>query len=325
MKPEKKWYLALVLTTVLLAATAAGAFAQGYPTKPVRWIVPYPPGGGADLVGRVIGQKLNEKWGQQVVIDNRGGAGATIGTAMAAKADPDGYTFILASPAHAINATLYTKLPFNTEKDFIPVTQLTSSPNFMVVPHSLPAKTVREFIALAKSKPGQLNYASSGRGTGTHLSGVLFNLMAGVDILHVPYKGGGPAMNDLIAGQVQLMFEGMTSVQHAKSGKARILAVTTAKRSLVLPDVPTISEAGLPGYEVNSWYGVYLPAGTPQKIVTQLNQDIVQILRLPDVQARLASLGAEVVGSTEEQFTAFTKAEIDKWAKVVTASGARVD
>jgi tripartite-type tricarboxylate transporter receptor subunit TctC len=319
MKLEKKLYLALVFTTALLAATAAGAFAQGYPTKPVRWIVPYPPGGGADLVGRVIGQKLNEKWGQQVVIDNRGGAGATIGTGIVAKSDPDGYTFILASPAHAINATMYSKLPFNTEKDFIPVTQLTSSPNFMVVPHSVPAKTVKEFIALAKSKPGQLNYASSGRGTGTHLSGVLFNLMAGVDIVHVPYKGGGPAMNDLIAGQVQLMFEGMTSIQHAKSGKVRILAVTTAKRSPVMPDVPTVSEAGLPGYEVN------LPAGTPQKIVTQLNQDIVQILRLPDVQARLGSMGAEAVGSTEEQFTAFTKAEIDKWAKVVTASGTRVD
>jgi tripartite-type tricarboxylate transporter receptor subunit TctC len=328
MKREKKCYLAaLFLIIALLGATVVGGFAQDYPTKPVRCIVPFPPGGAVDLHARIIGQKLSEKWGQQVVIDNRGGAGSTLGTGLAATAPPDGYTFIIVSPAFAINATLYSKLPFNTEKDFVPVTVLTSASNHMIINPSVPAKNLKEFIAYCKANPGKVNCANSGTGTGTHLAAVLFAMMAGVDIVHVPYKGGGAATTDLLAGHVQLFFEGVTAVPYIQSGKLRCLGVTTANRSSALPDVPTIAEAGLPGYEMTSWYLALFPAGTPQKFVTKLNRDIVDVLRMPDVEERLAGKGrgVEIIGSTPEECAAFTKAEIAKWAKVVKASGARAD
>ena len=314
----------LFLCLFWVGGIPGSAFAQGYPNKPLRCIVPYPPGGAVDFHGRIISQKLTEAWGQQVVVDNRGGAGATLGTALAAKAAPDGYTFLVVSPSHAINATLYTKLTFNTEKDFAPVTQLTSTPLILVV-HPSVAKSVKELIALAKSKPGQINYASSGSGTSTHLAAVLFNMMANVDITHVPYKGGSPAMTDLLAGHVQLHFAGIAAIPHIKAGKLTALGVTTSKRSPCLPDVPTISEAGLPGYEVDAWYGVYFPAGTPKEIVTKLNKELVKIVHLPDVKERFSTQCVDPVGSTAEQFTAFTKEEIEKWAKVVKTSGARVE
>lgn len=315
----------LVLVAILLLSHVGAAFAQSYPHKPIRCIVPYPPGGVVDFHARIIGQKLSESWGQQVVIDNRGGAGATLGTALAAKAAPDGYTFLVVSPSHAINATLYKKLTFHTEKDFAPVTQLTSAPLILVVHPSVPAKSTKELIVLAKSKPGQLNYASSGSGTSTHLAAVLFTTMAGVDIVHIPYKGGGPATTDLLAGHVQMNFAGITLLPHIKAGKLRALAVTTAKRSMAIPDLPTIAESGLPGYEVDAWYGAYFPAETPREIVSKLNKEIVKILHMADVKAHFASQGAEIVGNAPEEFAAFTKAEIDKWAKVVKDSGARVD
>lgn len=313
------------LLGALLTATAPAAMAQDYPNKPVRAIVGYPPGGSVDTNARLLAQKLTELWGVAVVIDNRGGAGSTIGTAAAAQAAPDGYSFLVASPAHAINATLYKKLPYDTEAAFTGVAQLTTSPLLLLVNTAVPVNAVRELIALAKDKPGTLNFGSSGNGTSVHLAGALFSMMASVNMTHVPYNGGGPAMTALIGGTTQIMFGGVEGIAHVKAGKLKVLAVSTPRRVAALPDVPTMAEAGLPGYEVEAWYGVYVPAATPRNIVNKLNADINKVLNTADGKERFAKAGFGVVNSTPEQFHAFNKAEIEKWRKVINFANVKLD
>lgn len=296
------------------------AKSQDYPVKPVRSIVGYPPGGAVDLNARILGQKLSEIWGQPVVIENRGGAGSTIGSAAAARSAPDGYTYLIVSPAHAVNATLYKKLPFDTEKDFTPVAEVVSSPLVLYVHPSVPANNVRELIALAKSKPGVLNFGFGGVGTSVHLASVLFNQMAGTDIVYVPFQGGGPTLAAILAGQIQVTIGGIEYMSHANSGKLKALAVTTMKRAPSFPNMPTVAESGVPGYDVEAWYGVYLPAGTPAPIVNKLNRDIVRAINSPDMQKRYTELGFNVIGSSPEQFAEFTKSEIEKWRKVIRAA-----
>ncbi|MBI4189060.1 MAG: tripartite tricarboxylate transporter substrate binding protein [Betaproteobacteria bacterium] len=317
----------LGLTAAVLAFSVGGVRAQSYPSKPIRFIVPFVPGGGTDLVARTIGQKLNQTWDQQVVIDNRPGASGIIGTVLAAKAAPDGYTILLGFVGTiSINPSLFSKLPYDPMKDFAPVTLATSQPLVLAVHTSVPAKSVKELIALAKSKPGQLTFASGGTGTDTHLSGEMFKTMAGIDIVHVPYKGIGLAVIDILGGHVAIIISSPPGViSHVKAGKLRALAVTSATRLRAMPDLPTIAESGLPGYDVSGWFGVLAPAGTPKDIVTKLNTEIVKILHLPDVREQLATLGLEITTSTPEQFAAYITAEIAKWAKVIKASGARAE
>lgn len=315
---------AAVLAGCLLV-NGALAQTQHYPTRPVRLIVPYPAGGGVDTVARVLGVKLSEILGQQVVVDNRPGANGIIGSDITAKAAPDGYTMLIQSVAHAINATLYRKLPFDTVKDFAAVTQVNAQPNLVVVYPSLPAASVKELIAMAKSQPGALTLASPGNGSSAHLSGELLKLMAGIDILHVPYRGGVPALNDLMGGRVSLTFSSVSlSMPLVASGKLRALAITSLARSAVVPDLPTVAET-IPGYESSTWYGMFLPGGTPGKIVAGLNREILKALQAAEVRDRLTLNGAEIVGGTPEKFTSKIKAEIAKWGEVVKASGARVD
>jgi tripartite-type tricarboxylate transporter receptor subunit TctC len=312
---------------LLLSLAAAAAGADAYPTKLIRMIVPFPAGGTTDILARSVGQKLGEALGQQVIIDNRPGAGGNIGSDMVAKAAPDGYTLLMGTVGtHAINPSLYPKMPYDHVKDFAPIALVAGVPNVLVVNPSVEAKSMQELIALAKAKPGQLSFASSGNGTSIHLSAELFKTMAGVDMLHVPYKGSAPALTDLIGGQVNLMFDNLTSsLSYIKAGKLRALAVTSSKRSPALPDVPTIAEAGLPGFEASSWFGVFAPAGTPPEIIARLNKEIVKALSSAELKERLAGQGAEAVGDSPEQFAAHIKSETAKWAKVVKASGATVD
>ena len=318
--------LSLAATLAILAPHAARA-ADAYPAKPVRFVVAFPPGGGTDIIARAIAQKLAERIAQQVVVDNRPGAGGNIGTDIVAKSAPDGYTMLMGSAGPlAINASLFGKMPFDPIKDLAPVTLAASTPNVLVVHPSLRAATVKELIALAKARPGEINFASSGHGTPAHLAGELFNSMAGVKMVHVPYKGAAPALADLLGGQVQLMFSTMPpALPHVKDGKLRALAVTSAKRSPAAPDIPTLDEIALPGFEANTWHGVVVPAGTPATIVARLNREIVAILHLPDVVERFSSQGAEALGSTPEEFAAYIKSETLKWAKVVRDSGAKAE
>ena len=318
--------LSLAATLAILAPHAARA-ADAYPAKPVRFVVAFPPGGGTDIIARAIAQKLAERIAQQVVVDNRLGAGGNIGTDIVAKSAPDGYTMLMGSAGPlAINASLFGKMPFDPIKDLAPVTLAASTPNVLVVHPSLRAATVKELIALAKARPGEINFASSGHGTPAHLAGELFNSMAGVKMVHVPYKGAAPALADLLGGQVQLMFSTMPpALPHVKDGKLRALAVTSAKRSPAAPDIPTLDEIALPGFEANTWHGVVVPAGTPATIVARLNREIVAILHLPDVVERFSSQGAEALGSTPEEFAAYIRSETLKWAKVVRDSGAKAE
>jgi tripartite-type tricarboxylate transporter receptor subunit TctC len=315
---------------LLLAAglAAAGtAHADVYPSKPIRFVVAFPPGGGTDIIARSIAQKLSERLSQQVVVDNRPGAGGNIGTDIVAKSAPDGYTMLMGSAGPlAINASLFASMPFDPQRDLAPVTLAASTPNVLVVNPSLKVTTVTELIALAKANPGRINFASSGFGTPAHLAGELFNSMAGVKLVHVPYKGASPALADLLGGQVQLMFSTMPpALPHVKDGKLRALAVTSLKRSPAAPELPTMDEAALPGFEANTWHGVVLPAGAQAEVVTRLNREIVAILHLPDVVERLSAQGAEPVGSTPEEFAAYIRSETVKWAKVVRASGAKAE
>jgi tripartite-type tricarboxylate transporter receptor subunit TctC len=317
-----------LLYTTLLAAVSASTHAQSsYPAKAIRFVVPFPAGGPLDIVARAIGQELNRSWGQPVVIDNRPGAGGNIGADYVAKAAPDGYTLLMgAVSTHAINVTLYSKLPYDPIKDFAPITLVTSVPNVLVVHPSVPAKTVRELIAVAKARPGQLNFASGSTGSAGHLAGELFKTMAGVDMVHIPYKGAGPAVVDLLAGHVSLMFDNLASgLPNIKASRVRAIAVTTLRRSPFLPDLPTISESGLPGFDIGTWFGVFAPGGTPRDIVGKLNTEIVRILNTPSMKERLANLGAEPMGNKSEEFAAFIKSEIPKYAKVIKASGAKAD
>jgi len=301
-----------------LTILVGGAHAQTYPTKPIRWVVPFPPGGSTDLLARVVGQKLTESWGQQVIVDNRGGAGGTLGAAEAARAPGDGYTLLMGAIHHTIATSAYPKLPYDFQRDFAPITVVAIVPNVLVVNPSVPAKSVKELITYAKANPGKLTYGSAGMGTAHHLIGELFNARAGVDILHVPYKGSAPAVADLIGGQVSIMYDTVAScLPHVKAGKLRPLAVATAKRSSALPDVPTIAEAALPGFEVTTWFGALAPAKTPKELVVKLNAEMVKILNMPDVRKRLLDAGAEPVGNTPEEMAAQIKRETEEFAKIV--------
>ena len=306
---------------------AAGAHAQqDYPARPIRIVVPSSPGGGTDILARQIAQKLTERWGQQVIVDNRPGAGQMIGIDLVAKAAPDGYTLVMTATPLALNTVLYKKVPYDPVRDFAPISQVAAMPNIIVTHPALPARTVRELIALARSRPGQLVYASSGVGTGPHLSMELFLTMAGVKMGHVPYKGTNPGMIDTMAGQVQvLMSTLLPPLPHIKTGRLRPLGVTSSKRVSSLSDVPTIAEAGVPGYEVVGWYGMAAPANTPREVINKLYSEIVNILKSPDTRDKLAADGAEPVGSTPEQFAAFIQSEIDKWSRVVKSSGIHVE
>jgi tripartite-type tricarboxylate transporter receptor subunit TctC len=316
----------LAMALLACALAASGACAQQYPVKPVRFVLPFgAPGGAPDITARLIAPKLTEAWGQQVVVEPRVGAGGTIGTEVVANAAPDGYTILLTSPSHAINVTLYSKLPYDAVADFVPITQLVEVPNILVIHPSLPARTVKQLIALAKAKPGSLNYGSAGSGSSQHLAGELFKKMAGVDMVHIPYKGGGGVVVDLIAGQVQLTFGSATSLPYVRSGRLVALAVTTAQRVTSVPNLPTIAEAGLPGYEASAWYALFAPARTPKVIVDKLQTEVARILKLPDVRERLAFETIQPVGSTPAEFAEFLKREIVKWGAIIRESGAKVD
>lgn len=304
----------------------ACALAQAYPNKPLRFVIPFAPGGGADLLARLVGAKAGESLGQQIVLDNRSGAGGNIAAEVAARAAPDGYTLLQANVAHTISASLYRKLNYDVAKDFVAVTQLASTPFILAVHPSVAASSVKELIALARSQPDQLNYGSSGNGGLSHLGTELFKSMARVEIRHIPYKGGAPAATALIAGQIQMLFNTPPVIlPHVRAGRMKALAITSNRRIAAAPDLPTVAEAGLPGFEVSTWYGVMVPAGTPVAIVNKLHAAFVAALNAPDVRERLLNENFELVGSTPPEFAAHVRAEIPKWARVVKASGARVD
>jgi tripartite-type tricarboxylate transporter receptor subunit TctC len=310
----------------LLLAVATGAFAQGYPAKPAKVIVPYPPGGPTDIVARIVSQKLSDQTGQQFIVENRPGAGGNIGAEAVAKSPGDGYTLLVATTAHAINPSLFRSLGYNLTRDFAPVSQLTSGPLVIVANPSLPAKTVPELISLAKAKPGSLNYASSGNGQSTHLAAELFATMAGIRMNHIPYKGSAPALTDVMGGQASLMFDTMLSAMpHVKNGKLKAIAVTSAARSSAAPDVPTVAESGLSGYEAIAWNALLVPATTAAEIAGKLNAELKKALDAPEVKDRFSAQGFSAAWSTREAFAKFIQSELDKWAKVVKVSGATLD
>ena len=311
----------LVLLGSVLAAPAQ--VQSDYPSKPIHFVVPYPPGGSTDLLARLIGQALAARLGQQVLIENKPGAGNNIGTEFAVRSPPDGYTIFLVNPANAINATLYPNLPFVFLNDMVPVAGITRVPNVMTVRKDFPARNIAEFIEYGKKNPGKINMASSGAGTSVHLSGEMFKFMAGIDMKHIPYKGAGPAITDLIGGQVDVLFDNMPSiVNQIRSGSVRALGVTSAARSPALPDVPAVGEV-VPGYEASAWFGVAAPRGTPPAAIARLNRDINATLADPSMKAKLADLGGVPIGGTPEQFWALHRMETEKWAKIVQFSGAK--
>lgn len=302
-----------------------GAAAQDYPTRPVRWVVGYPPGGATDILARLVGQRLSERLNQQFVIENKPGAGNNVGTESVVNAEPDGYTVLLVNPANGINASLYAKLSFNFIRDIAPVAGLARVPNVMVVPKDFPAKSVEEFIAYAKANPGKVNMASSGNGTSIHLSGELFKAMTGVEMLHVPYRGSAPAITDLLSGRVQVMFDNMPSaISHIRAGTLRALAVTTASRSAELPDVPTVGDS-VKGYEASAWFGMGAPKNTPKEIIAKLNKEINAILAEPEMKKKIADMGGITLIGSPEDFGKIIASETDKWEKVVKFAGARVE
>jgi len=315
----------LVCTLIsLLLTDAGGAAAQSYPSKPVRLIVPFAPGGPADFQARLIAPKLTASWGQPVVVENRAGGNTIIATELTARSEPDGHVVQVISAGFAINVSLYSKLPYDSLRDLAFITQLTSGPAIVVVHPSLPVRSVKELIQLARSRPGQLTYASAG--LPSQLAVELFKVMTGTDLVHVPYKGAAPAMIDLIAGHVQVSFPTIGGgLPHAQAGRLRALATTGAKRPLAAPDLPTMMEAGVPGYEATNWFGTAVPAKTPPAIVAKLNQEIARVLHLPDVRERLLAQGMEPVSNTPEEFSTYVRSEMTKWAKVVKASGAKAE
>jgi tripartite-type tricarboxylate transporter receptor subunit TctC len=313
-----------ICAVALTAVGASTAIAQTYPTKPIRWIVGYTPGGTADMLARAVGQKIGEAWGQQVLVENRPGGGTNIGTEVAAKAAPDGYTLFMPTVANAINPTLYAKLNVDILRDFVHITDFAKVPGIVVVHPSVPAKNVKELIALARANPNALRHGSTGIGSPHHLAGEIFKSMSGVKMVHVPYRGATPAITDIIAGHIEVYFGAMVStLPHVKSARVRALGVTTLKRVAAVPDIPTISEQGLKGFETGSWFGMSVPTGTSKDIVNRLHKESMRIIALPEVRDRMAAEGAEFVGDTPEQFTAFIRSEIEKWGKAVKASGAR--
>ena len=320
-----RWMARIGLVLLALAALAAPAVAQPYPSKPVRIVVPFGPGGPADVYARIIGNELTDAFGQQFIIDNRPGAGAVVGTDIAAKAPPDGYTLLMMSNTHTTNETLLAKKPYALMRDFTAVAPVNSSDLVMVVNPAVPAKTLGEFIALAKAEPGKLSYASSGPGTPYHMAGELFKAMTGTDILHIPHKGSGEARASVIGGHVSMMFDAVTAMKgHIDAGQVRALATTGEKRSTVLPDVPTANEAGVPGYEATIWLGIMAPAGTPPEIVAKLNAEIGRIIARPAIREAWARQGAVPMTMTPAAFTTYLQGDIDKWAGVVEKSGARI-
>ena len=310
--------------TLLLPAIAQG---QGYPNKPIRLVVPFPPGGSLDVVARAVGAKLSEAWGQPVVIDNRPGAGGNIGADLVAKSPPDGYTILEgALSTHAVNVTLYGKLPYDPIKDFAPISLVAITPNVLVLNPAAPFNTVPELIAYAKANPGKLSFGSGSNGSAGHLAGELFKTDAHIDMVHIPYKGGAPALQALLAGDTQLMFDNLAnSMQQVKAGKLKAIAVTTAKRSALVPELPTLSETGVPGFDIYTWWGFMAPAGTPKEIIVKWNTEVTRILNTPEMKAFFAQQGAEPAPTTPEQFEALIKSEITKYAKIIKESGAKVD
>ena len=327
LNPRRRRLLAASLSSGLAGTLPWGAaLAQAYPSRQVRVVVPYPPGGPTDVLVRIVAVKLSEALGQPVAIDNKAGASGMIGAADVAKAAPDGYTLLGNASIHVINPSLYAKTAFDAIADFTPVTQLAGVPLILVVNNDLPVRSVRELIAYARANPGKLNFASSGNAAAQHLAGESFKLATGIAMQHVPYKGSAPALTDLIGGQVQLMFDSMPSAMpHVKAGKLRPLAVTTLTRSTTVPDLPTIAEAGVAGFDISTWYGLWAPKNTPREIVERLAAETAKILKLPEVRERYAALGAEPVGSTPDEFAAYCRSELTKWARVVRESGARAD
>lgn len=317
----------LKLFAVIGIAAAAAAGAQDYPDKAIRIIVPWPPGGGTDVMGRLVAPKMSEAWGQQVVIDNRAGATGIIGTDLVAKAAPDGYTLVLGTNStHSIAPSLF-KMPFDAVKDLAPVTRVASVPHIITVHPSLPVKSVKELIALAKANPGQMAFGSSGTGSTPHLGGELFKTMTGTKLLHVPYKGAGQSLQDTLGGHIVISFDTLPSVvNYVKSGRLRPLGVAGLKRAAAVPNVPTVDEAGIPGYEVTTWYGLFGPAGTPAEIVRKLHAEIARVVRLPDIKERIEGLGAnETTSASPEEFAAMVKTEITKYAKVIKDAGVRIE
>lgn len=325
-----KLWLRLVgntLASLVLVLSAVVATAQDkYPNKSIRVIVPVAPGGGTDFIARLIGQKLSEAWGQPVIVDNRPGGAGNLGVEIAAKAVPDGYTLVIPITSFPINPSLYSKLPFDTVRDFAPITLVASAPLLLVVNPGVQANSVKELIAFAKARPGQLNYANSGSGTTAHLAGELFKRMAGVDIVSIAYKGGGPAVIDLIAGNVQIYFSTVpAALPQVKAGRLRALAVTSSKRLNNIPEIPTVSESGLPGFEVVAWFGMFAPGKTPQPIVKKLNGEVVRILGMPDVREKMSGQGLIPGGNTSEELGVFLKAEIAKWSKLIKEANIRIE
>lgn len=319
--------LALSCSCALLTTSALAATAQGFPQRPVRLVVPYPPGGATDIMARIVSAKISEIWGQSVVIDNRPGGGGLIAAEMASKAAPDGHTLYVGTISSlSTNVSMYKKLPYDPVRDFAPITQFSASPYVLVTNPSLPVKNVKELVALAKARPGSLNYGSAGPGGGVHLSMELFKSMTGADIVHVPYKGTGPSLVDLIAGQTQVSMAGFLSIApHLRSGKVRGIAVSSLKRSQAVPALPTIAESGLDGYEASSWNGVLAPVRALPALIKQLHTDFVSALRSPELQARVTGDGTEIIGSTPAEFGAYIRSEIKKWARVVQESGAKIN
>ena len=318
------------LPLLLLAAAglvAAPAVAQSFPNRPVKLVVPFPPGGPLDTVGRTIAQKLTEAWGQSVIVENKPGAGGNIGADAVAKSPPDGYTVVMgALSTHAVNPSLYPKMPYDAVKDFAPITLVAVTPNVLVVNPALPVNSVRDLIAYAKANPGKLNFGSGSNGSAGHLAGELFKVDTGTDIVHVPFKGGAPATQALLAGETQFMFDNLANAMaQVKAGKLRALAVTTAQRSKLAPELPTMAEAGVPGFDITTWFGLLAPAGTPPDVIAKWNADVVKILNSPDMRERLIAAGAEPAPMTPPEFAAFIQRELVKYARIVKASGAKVD
>jgi tripartite-type tricarboxylate transporter receptor subunit TctC len=315
-----------LLAAVLAVALQAQARTGSYPDRPVRLIVPVAPGGGTDIIARSLAQKLADAWGQTVVVDNRAGAGSTVGTALAARAAPDGYTLVLVSIGLAFNESLYAKLPYDTQRDLAPITLVATQPNLLLVNPAVPAKNVAELLQLAKAKPGALAYASGGAGSASHLSGELFRSMAGIALVHVPYKGTAPALTDLVAGQVQLLVTPMVqALPLVTAGRVRALAVTSSQRSALMPAVPTLAEAGVPGYEFNTWYGILAPAGTPKAVIDRVQRDSVAALAAADLRERFSAGGLEPLTSTPDEFAAYLRAEITKWGRIIRDNNLRAD
>lgn len=321
-----KYFLKTMAATGLALCAFNATAAEPYPSRPIKWVVPFPPGGAMDSMARTLGAKLSASMRQPVVVENRPGAGGAIGSGIVAKAAPDGYTMMIVSIGHAVNPSIYPKLPYDATRDFEPVSLVGIVPNILVAHPSVKANNVKELIALAKAQPGKVTYASAGNGTTVHLAAELFNSMAGVDIMHVPYKGSAPAVTDLMGGQVNVMFDSLSSAKpYIESGKLKALAVTTSKRSGAFPNVPTIAESGLPNYELSGWYAVFVPGKTPKPIVDRLNTELVKALKEPDVRARFALIGAEPVGSSPQELASTLKAETARWATIVRERSIKAD